>query len=251
MKFPGKQILLLIIGFIFITTCLCQKRIQLDSSFRENSDVWVAKIQKKKPRKFYELGPYKILDTKKTDSLKKSKEKFFRLRPLFGKDESEKWESAFHIRAGYDHDTASIDVTLQNVTYKHTPGFFSKQEESTDTGVDSVLASFRIQDDTTYWIFRAGSFRLNSNIEGTLSINDEEYYIESQDHFEGKKKGTLGPFPKGVVIKNSKGAEIGAIQLRGKYYTWIRKDLTPPMKFAVAISLSLVVTALEKIGDNF
>lgn len=135
-------------------------------------------------------------------------------------------------------------------TSKYTPGIFSKKDETTETHVDSILVNLKISNDTAGWLLRAGSIGMNQNIEGKLTHQELEYLIQSEYRFQGKRIGSLGPFPKGVVIKNMQGEEIGAIQLRKKYYTWIRKDLPPQLKFAIAISLSLVVANLEQIGDN-
>lgn len=229
---------------------LSQKQIQLDSSLLQNSERWIAKKQKGKPRMFYEFGPFRIIESRKTDTTKKEKNHFFELPPLIGKSEISIWKKNYQIKSAFDNDTAYTILSIRMSTSKHTPGIFSKKDETTESHADSIFAISKISNDTAGWILHAGSFGMNQNIEGRLTHNDEEYFIQSEDRFENKNKGQLGPFPKGVVIKNIQGEEIGAIQLRKKYYTWIRKDLPPQLKFAIAISLSLVVANLEQIGDN-
>lgn len=68
-----KQVLLLFPGIACMATAISQKQIQLDSTILQNSERWIAKKQKGKPHKFYEFGPYKIIESRKTDTTKKRK----------------------------------------------------------------------------------------------------------------------------------------------------------------------------------
>ncbi|HEX7847312.1 MAG TPA: hypothetical protein VF476_16040 [Chitinophagaceae bacterium] len=207
-------------------------------------------MQKKKPRKFFEFGSYHILQVKKTDTYKKEKWKFFVLPPLFGQRSSENWEVIYQLIAVCDSDTAFINLVIPITTVTHTPGFFSKKDETSSSHIDSIFAVLKISNDTIPWTIRAGKFWFNQNIAGLLRYNNDEYAIEGEDRFQGNEKAKLGPFPKGIIVKDKTGKQLGAIQFRKKFYSWLSKDLAAPLKLAIATTLSLVLSTLESIGSN-
>lgn len=233
-----------------MTNALSQKQIQLDSTLLQNSERWIAKKQKGKPHKFYQFGPFKIIESRKTDTTKKEKNHFFELPPLFEKSEVFLWKKHYQIKSAFESDTAFSFLSILLSISKHTPGFFSKKDETTETHVDSILVNLKISNDTAGWLLRAGPFGMYQNIEGKLTHQGLEYLIQSEYRFQGKRIRSLGPFPKGVVIRNMQGEEIGAIQLRGKYYVWIRTGLPSSLRLAIANCLSLIISHQEQIGDN-
>ncbi len=105
--------------------------------------------------------------------------------------------------------------------------------------------------DTTAWTIRTGQLRINYNVEGTLTDGDNEYFIDCINEFEGKES-LLGPYPKGVVIRNKNLEGLAAMQLRPKKYTWFRNDLSPDKCIAISFCFSVIFSRLDifdqKIG---
>ncbi|HVT84474.1 MAG TPA: hypothetical protein VHD35_04695 [Chitinophagaceae bacterium] len=237
-----------IIGALIIFECKSQKIIPIDTPLQQNSERWIAKLQKQKPHKFYEFGTFNILQAEKTDSFSADNEKgkFFELRPLFGKTEVSKWQKLYNISARYQDDTAQIHLVLSLQTATDIPGFFSRREEETETSIDSLFAEVQLTNNTYRWIIRAGDFHANRQIAGSLSNGREVYSIESINTFAGKEN-LFGSFPKGIVIKNKNGEELAAQQLHQKKYTWLRKDLSPEEGMLFSICFSTILSCLDKV----
>lgn len=245
MSFLSKKIAILFLAVSALLNSNAQKQILLDPALQSNSERWVAKEVKKRPRIFFQFGPYNVLQIEKIDSprLAKEKGKFFELRPLIGINKSSEWQKFYQLTAVYNQDTALINLTISLTSVTHTPGFFSKKDEQVETNIDSLFVRMLIATDTIPWLMNVGRFGINSSIEGSLTHGADEYKIEGIDYIAGKNNmPALGPFPKGIRIKNKNEEELAALQLIQKHYAWLKKGLPGDLAFAMAVSLSLILT---------
>ena len=245
MNFISKCTSFSAMAVFIVTVCKAQKQILLDPVLKQNSEIWKPKLQKQKPRKFYEFGPFKILEIEKSDTTKKEKIKFFELRPLIGTTKSSSLQTLYRLVTAYNNDTAYINLAVFQRSVRDIPGFFSKREETSETYIDSTIIIVQPANDTTAWVIHTGSLMINAYEKGSLTYGNDEYSIEGINQFESRKELLLGPFPKGIVIKNKNLEELAALQLRPKKITWFRKDLSSNMSMAFAVCFSVLLCYLE------
>lgn len=238
------------IGAFLFQESKAQKLIPLDPGFEQNSERWTTTLSSKKNYKFNEFGPFYVLQTQTAEQ---AKPKFrlidiFEVQPLIGGRKEVFSQDFLRITALWKEDTAVAEMIIFVSTFVHRPGYFSNNEtEPPKRSADSLFVTMKLPIDTALWTLQAGTLNPRVpgyEINGRLGNGKEEYTIRTLKQFAGKNCA-LDKSPKGIVITNSTGEELAALQLRSGKYTWFRKSLNPDQNLAMALCFSIILYSLE------
>ena len=247
--------LISLLGLVLLASCYGSKQIALEQSFKENADSWEANtkggllsIGKTS------FGPYVQTNAVKLDSPKfKTTPKFFKIS-LFGHDDSTKKRLVYDIDVASGNDKASVLLYLWKVTKAKQQGIFSKKNEELPSEKKNAAGFITINEDSSRWEFEVGPYTdgipgdddVYHITKGFLRNNHDHFTIEAVTEFSDGKTGGYGYVTKGIFVKNIDGEPLGALQMRGKYAVWMKKNLPAAQQLAIASLFIVVLSTKDK-----
>ena len=239
----------LFLPFFLMMSCYGKKQIVIADSLQNNSTRWEAitkggglKIGKTK------FGPYRTINSEKLDSAKlKTKSYSFWDLHFNASDETETKRKVYSLDIVRGNDTAKVLLYVKITNYLHFKGAFSILDEDTSQEIQEAKGKIVINSSKEPWEFLVypygvASFR-SSNIYGLLWSQNDTINVKPVSTLLNLNEGRhLSAQSKGLVLEE-KGKTIAAIQLLGKNYIWINRDIPKETQLVIAGLFSTILSS--------
>ena len=228
-----------------------------------------------------EFGPYTTISVQKLDSpvlRKKTKEGSYSGAIItseswdwdFSKYKMVEKKKAFRMLVTNDTDTAELIFSIYTISHNKELSFFgemmSKDDQGKnmtvgykqttsgilDTGIDSVPSRFFIEDTFSRSEASTDILPQSRRVTRWYIINrDDSLFTEPIMQQFGKPRDKYyWEYQRGIFVNNAKGDHIAALKfgtpgdLSNPYYAWIRKDIQPGQRHAIASLFALMMGAM-------
>jgi len=221
-------------------SCYGKKQIVIADSLQSNSNKWVATTKggKLKIGKT-NFGPYKTLSSEKLDSVKlKTKSYSFWDFNLSPSNETETKRKVYSLYLAQGSDTVKVLLNVKITNYLHFKGAFSILDEDTSHEIQEAKGKIVINNSKESWEFFVypygiPNFRYYST-KGLFWNQNDTININAVANFKNVNQDVIFlAHSKGLTLEK-KGKTIAALQLLGKNYVWISKDLPNNTQLVIA-----------------
>jgi len=237
---------LFLLSFLMMC-CYGKKQIVIVDSLQSNSNIWepITKRGGLAIGKTY-FGPYKTIRSTKLDSAKlKTKSYSFWDLHVSASNEVETKRKVYSLDVAHTKDTAKVLLYVKTTNYLHFRGLFSILDEDREHEVIEAKGKIVInssKDSWEFFIYPYGTpnFR-HYSVKGLLWNQNDTIAIKPISKFTNVKEDIFFlAHSKGITLSR-KGETIAALQLLGKNYVWISKDLPNDTQLVIAGLFSTIL----------